>query len=153
MKKISTKNIVLLIVNIGLMVIIIFVLVSFFFFNGKTTKSSPVAVNLPAKTYSDGLIYERSPIKAIPLGYYSVMVTENTKDDAGSVYVGTDPKIISKGTHLFIIGMGFRIATSDSRVQGESILIYGDTDVEEYFIWALSQYHVYKDTPDYKFGL
>jgi len=79
------------------------------------------------------------PIRAIPTGYFLVKIDPENEHD-GSIYVGTDPSVIPSGTFLFIIDLGFRVATQDSRASGKTIVIYGECDQEKLFIWGVTKY-------------
>lgn len=91
----------------------------------------------PVVPYQTETTFERSPIKTIPIGYLRVKSNPdaNISED---YFVGVDPSVIPPGTHLYIVGLGFRVAIKDSSVVDKAIAIYGDTHDTEYYVWVIS---------------
>ena len=104
--------------------------------NGEKQKADQ---GLYVAPFTASTIFEEMPIRAIPTGYFLVK-TDLENEHAGSIYVGTDPSVIPSGTFLFIIDLGFRVATQDSRASGKIIIIYNKCDQEKLFIWGVTKY-------------
>lgn len=89
--------------------------------------------------------YERTPVKAIPLGEYKTIVA----DEGNTIFVGTDPKIIPTGTFLFIHNVGMRVVVEDKTAKGKMIVFY-EPAPETVFIYAIVKNKSEKGTPYYK---
>lgn len=92
----------------------------------------------PVVPYQVDTTFEKTPVKTVPLGNFKVKASPDA-NISGDYFVGVDPTVICPGTHLYIVGLGFRVAIKDSSVADKAIVVYGETTREtEYYIWGIS---------------
>jgi hypothetical protein len=122
---------------IAFLILFIIITVSYLadsYWRQKIKKSENSELVIPP--YNSGLVYQREPIRSIPLGYFGA-IEDPDSDVDGSVYIGADPEQIPAGTHVFIIGMGFRIAIPDKQAGKKTIIVYENIKQTRLFLWAV----------------